>query len=67
MVVSDNNFFSVTVRNILSYEWKILLGFMFSSLFTEHKVAKEYIFKTAFQKDKSEPDSLTKNNPYFET
>ena len=26
---------------------------MFSSLFTEHKVAKEYIFTTALQKDKS--------------
>ena len=36
-------------------------------LYSHNKVAKEYIFKTAFQKDKSEPDSLTKNNPYFET
>ena len=35
--------------------WENLLGYMLSSLFTQHKVAKGYIFTTALQKDKSNP------------
>ena len=34
---------------------KNLLDYMFSSLFTKHEVAKEYIFTMAFQNDKSNP------------
>ena len=34
--------------------WKNV-GYMFSSLFTQYKVAKEYIFTKAIQKDKSNP------------
>ena len=33
------------------------LGYMFSSLITEHKVVKGYMFMTALQKDKSNPDT----------
>ena len=32
---------------------EIFFGFMFSSLFTQHKVAKTYISTTALQKHKS--------------
>ena len=32
-----------------------LLDYMFSSLFTKHEVAKEYIFTIAIQEDKSRP------------
>ena len=33
--------------------WENMFGYMFSSLFTHHKVVKGYIFTTALQKDKS--------------
>lgn len=32
-----------------------LLNYMFSSLFSKHKVAKGYIFMAAFQMEKSNP------------
>ena len=35
--------------------WEKLLGYMFSLLFTQHKVAKEYIFTTAIQENKLNP------------
>ena len=34
-------------------DWENLLGYMFSPLFTQHKVAKGQIFTTTLQKDKS--------------
>ena len=36
--------------------WGILFGYMFSSLFAQHKIMKRKIFRTALQKDKSNPD-----------
>ena len=38
--------------------WENVLGYMFSSLFTQLKVAKGYIFTMALQKDKPNPDFL---------
>ena len=35
--------------------WEKLLGYMFSPLFTQHKVAKENIFTTAIQENKLNP------------
>ena len=35
--------------------WENLLGYMFSSLFLQLKVAKGKTFTTALQKDKSNP------------
>ena len=35
--------------------WENLLGYMFSSLFLQLKVAKGETFTTALQKDKSNP------------
>ena len=37
--------------------WEHLLGYMFSSLFTQHKVGKAKIFMTALQKDRLNPDT----------
>ena len=37
--------------------WEHLLGYMFSSLFTQHKVGKGKIFMTALQKDRLNPDN----------
>ena len=50
-MVSDNNFFFSNCEKYMG--WGNLFGYMFSSLFTQHKVAKG--FTTAFQKDKSNP------------
>ena len=36
--------------------WENFLGYMFSSLFTQNKVAKGQLFPTTLQKDKSNPD-----------
>ena len=48
--------------------WGYLLGYMFSALFTQHKVAKWQIYMTALQKDKSNPGyselSLEKNDHF---
>ena len=44
------------MRSILSYGVGKVFGFMYSSLFSQQKVAKRSIFTTAFQKDKSNPD-----------
>ena len=37
--------------------WENLLGYMFSSLFTQHKVAKGKLFMTALPKDNLNPAS----------
>ena len=37
--------------------WENLLGYMFSALFTQHKVAKGQIFTTALRKDILNPVS----------
>ena len=47
--------FSVIVKNILSYG---LLGYMFQSLFTQHKVAKGQISTMALQKGKLNLDEV---------
>ena len=39
-----------------------LFGYMFSSLFNQHKVAKGYIFTTALQKDESNPVLINQLN-----
>ena len=39
-IVSDKNFISVTVRNILSYGLEKLVGLLFSSLFTQSQDPK---------------------------
>ena len=38
--------------------WENVLDYMFSSLFTQHKFAKGYIFTRAHQKDNSNPNCL---------
>ena len=42
--------------------WENLVGYVFSSLFAQHKVANGYIFTTALAKDKSNPE---KTERYF--
>ena len=49
------NLFSVAVRNILSYGLGKFVGYIFSCLFIQYKVAKGYIFTTVLQKNKSNP------------
>ena len=56
MVVSDNNFFSVNAEIYCTVGWQNLLGFIFSSLFTQCKVEKGYIFIIELQSDKSNND-----------
>ena len=58
-LVSDNTFvFDDREKYIGLSARKIWLGYIFSSLFTQHKVPKGYIFTTVLHKDKSNPDHL---------
>ena len=51
-LVSENKFvFSNWKKHIVLSAGEILFGYMFSSLFTQHKVPKRIIFMTVFQKD----------------
>ena len=47
------NLFSLTVRNILSYELEKLRLYVFIFI---QKIVKKYIFMTALQKDESNPE-----------
>ena len=53
MQFQTKNLFSVTEKYIGPMGWENLLGYMFSSLFTQNKFAKRYFFMTEFGKDKS--------------
>ena len=57
MLVSDNKFILSCLMG-----WENLVGYVFSSLFAQHKVANGYIFTTALAKDKSNPE---KTERYF--
>ena len=68
-VFSDNNFFSITERNILSYGlgwvgtiyWAICYHLYSSSV----RLGKEKIFTTVLQNDKSNPAKLISENAYI--
>ena len=44
--------------------WENLLVYMFSSLFTQNKVVKGLHFKTALEKDKSNPVIVSEIGPF---
>ena len=46
--------------------WENSLDYMFSSLFTQLKVVKEYIFMTALQKDKLNPAVNEQSKAFFQ-
>ena len=57
-IVPDNKFILSNCGKHCPMGWENLLGSMFLSLFTQHKVAKGYFFTTALPKDKSKPEVM---------
>ena len=55
LVTSDYKFVFSIWEIYCPMGWENLLGYMFSSLFLQLKVAKGETFTTALQKDKSNP------------